>query len=108
MKWPLVSRDRYDEVRADLVVERYRVASLLEQVIALKQAGFVQPRIPKPATSPEPASSRDMDDIGRDGAKRDFVRQMTGDLMKTGISESTARTEAERIAGEMYRTYGDE
>lgn len=107
MRLPFVSRERYEEARADRR-EAFEYAQALVQIIRdMKKDGFnyrkpVDPN--KPAPQPTATS---IEDIARDGARKEFIDNMTSQLRRAGIGDAEARTEATRLAGEMYNTYGE-
>lgn len=120
IKLPFVSREAYEDVRADRDALSARFGQLLEQhtemtfkfiaaISELRRDGFQAKAPPSQRVQRELTGTPDLDEVGQEGAKREFVERMEKDLGRIdGVSPTMARQEAERMASAMYNMYGPE
>lgn len=80
----------------ELQKERDRFDALLERYHELRFQGAIVPRTP-PTNGAVHAPARDMDQIGRDGARREAIARMQADFIRKGASPAEAYAEAERV-----------
>lgn len=116
MRWPWVSRARYEDAQRVVDVMEARVQQtsallaaevedrrdLMRQLVALTTRG----RVPAASAPPTPAADAEHDGLARDVALRTardaaFVDAAAADLQRQGLGPDVARAEADRLRREL-------
>jgi hypothetical protein len=106
MRLPFVSREAWEsaERRYDTLLDKYHEQSKL--IAELRRDGFQSKATPIAREQRDARGTPDLDEVAREGAKREFVERFSSDLQATGISKVIADQEAGRVAAGMYDMYG--
>lgn len=106
MKLPFVSREVYEasEQRFAALLDKYHDQSKL--IAELRRDGFQSKAPPIARNQRDIPGTPDLDEIAKEGSKREFIERFSSDLQKTGIPKAIADQEAQRVAITMYENYG--
>jgi len=98
--WGSAKTQHIASLEKELERERARFDALLDRYHEMRMQGAIMPRTPSAA---RPSNGiLDTDDIALNGAKLEVIDKMVSDWVKRGHDPIAARTEAERIVGNIY------